>query len=108
MLGIQRYQEVIRRLWWVLISILLLGAGFLGYHLGEEVDPHTLVVRIVNAKNFESEQKAYESLIEQVGPEEAQELLYRSGLPFDGATHLLNHTVGIYLYRHEGLSGITT
>ncbi len=50
--------------------------------------------------------KLYRSLIGRVGPAKAQEALYRSGLPFDGGTHLLNHTVGDYLYETEGLEGI--
>ncbi len=48
----------------------------------------------------------YTQLIERVGPEGAQEALYTSGLPFDGQTHLLNHTVGDWLYKNEGLGGI--
>lgn len=50
--------------------------------------------------------KLYRDLIERVGPEEAQEELYRSGLPFTGQTHLLNHTIGDYLYEKYGTSGL--
>lgn len=48
----------------------------------------------------------YKKLIERVGPGEAQDDLYRSGLPFTGETHLLNHTVGDYLYKNFGDAGL--
>lgn len=51
--------------------------------------------------------KLYTALIERVGVEEAQEQLYRSGLPFTGETHLLNHTAGDYIYQKFGVEGIT-
>lgn len=40
----------------------------------------------------------YKQLIERVGPVQAQEELLHSGIPFDGEAHLLNHTVGDWLY----------
>ncbi len=49
----------------------------------------------------------YRELIERVGPVEAQELLLRSGLPFTGETHLINHTLGTYLYEKHGIEGIS-
>lgn len=48
----------------------------------------------------------YKRLIERVGPEIAQEQLQRSGLPFDGETHLLNHTVGDYIYDKYKTKGL--
>lgn len=48
----------------------------------------------------------YTKLIERVGPIEAQEQLLSSGLAFDGQTHLLNHTVGDYLFKKYGQSGL--
>ena len=46
------------------------------------------------------------SLLEKVGPIEAQEIMLRSGLPFTGQTHLLIHTVGDYVYRKFGPAGL--
>jgi hypothetical protein len=45
-------------------------------------------------------------LIERVGPLNAQDELAKSGLPFDGQTHLLNHTVGDWLYDRYGDQGL--
>lgn len=50
--------------------------------------------------------KIYRKLIERVGPEQAQIDLFQSGLPFTGQTHLLNHTVGDYLYEKYGPAGL--
>lgn len=50
--------------------------------------------------------KLYTDLIDRVGPEEAQEELYLSGLPFTGQTHLLNHVVGDILYVKYGPRGL--
>lgn len=49
----------------------------------------------------------YIELIKRVGPEQAQDELFRSGIPFTGQGHLLNHTVGDYLYEKYGPAGIT-
>ncbi|MEJ0021800.1 MAG: hypothetical protein WDN47_04475 [Candidatus Doudnabacteria bacterium] len=49
----------------------------------------------------------YKKLIERVGPSEAQDDLVNSGLPFTGQTHLLNHTVGDYLYEKFGVTGLS-
>jgi hypothetical protein len=51
--------------------------------------------------------KLYKQLIDRVGPVEAQDDLFRSGLPFDGQTHLLNHTIGDYLYTTKGPAGLS-
>ena len=48
----------------------------------------------------------YKKLIDRVGAVEAQEDLFKSGLPFTGETHLLNHTVGDYLYEKYGPAGL--
>lgn len=56
--------------------------------------------------SLDNQVKLYQKLIEQVGPIEAQEQLYKSGLPFDGQSHLLNHTVGDFLYEKYGPSGL--
>jgi hypothetical protein len=49
----------------------------------------------------------YLKLIKRIGPVNAQEALQRSGLPFNGNSHLINHTVGEYLYRTYGNKGLT-
>jgi len=48
----------------------------------------------------------YRRLIERAGPAQAQEELYRSGLPFTGETHLLNHASGEYLFEKFGAAGL--
>lgn len=62
---------------------------------------------IKNAKSLDEKVKLYKTLIEKAGPVEAQEQLQHSGLPFDGETHLLNHTVGDYLYDKYKTAGLS-
>lgn len=62
---------------------------------------------IVNALSLDQKVVVYRKLIERVGPEQAQEQLLHSGLPFDGETHLLNHTVGDFLYDKYKLQGLS-
>jgi len=50
--------------------------------------------------------ETYRKLMDRVGPVQAQEELYRSGLPFTGETHLLNHASGEYLYENFGPAGL--
>jgi hypothetical protein len=57
--------------------------------------------------NLADRVKSYRALIGRVGPVQAQEDLLHSGLPFDGETHLLNHTVGDYLYQTLGDKGLS-
>lgn len=64
------------------------------------------ITAIKQLKNSKPQSPLYRKLIERIGPEAAQEALYRSGLPFDGETHLLNHTVGDYLYEKDKEGGI--
>ncbi len=65
------------------------------------------IIKIKNSSDLAEQIKTYNELIKNVGPETAQELLYKSGLPFNGQTHLLNHTVGQYLYKEYGDAGLT-
>ncbi len=46
------------------------------------------------------------TLLAEVGPEKAQEIMFHSGLPFTGQTHLLIHTVGDYIYKQYGEEGL--
>ncbi len=64
------------------------------------------IQQIKAADNLDKQTKLYKELIERVGPEQAQEHLYNSGLPFTGQTHLLNHAVGDYLYEKYGNAGL--
>lgn len=64
------------------------------------------IAKIKKTKDPNKQAKLYEALIARVGPEKAQDQLYSSGLPFDGQTHLLNHTVGNFLYQKYGSSGL--
>ena len=56
--------------------------------------------------NLEKRVVLYQKLIERVGLTEAQEALFRSGLPFTGETHLLNHTSGNFAYKQYGNKGL--
>ncbi len=64
------------------------------------------IEQIRKTTDIKKQSDIYLKLIERVGPVEAQEELLHSGLPFSGNTHLLNHTVGVYLYKKFGPKGI--
>src|SRR5579864_7540808 len=57
------------------------------------------IAGIKNTRDIIKQVDLYKQLIERVGPIKAQDDLFTSGLPFDGETHLLNHTVGEWLYK---------
>lgn len=69
----------------------------------DQVDEIALIRK---SKDLKLQTTLYKHLIERTGPEKAQEALYKSGLPFDGQTHLLNHTVGDWLYQKYGTDGL--
>lgn len=64
------------------------------------------ILGIKQTASLDQQVVLYKKLIERVGAEQAQEELFRSGLSFDGQTHLLNHTVGDVLYERYGTSGL--
>jgi hypothetical protein len=66
-----------------------------------------LISQIKSTKQLDIQVKLYKDLIDVVGPDQAQEELRHSGLPFTGQTHLLNHTVGEFLYKNYGPSGLS-
>ncbi len=70
-------------------------------------EPAQEITQIKNTSNLLDQVKLYKQLIDRVGAAQAQEDLLRSGLPFTGQTHLLNHTVGEYLYKTKGVSGLS-
>jgi len=65
-----------------------------------------IIGQIKQASSLDKQAKLYREMIEKIGPEYAQEELYRSGLPFNGQTHLLNHVIGDYLYEKYGSAGL--
>ena len=64
------------------------------------------IEKIKASGNLNEQVQWYTDLIDRVGPIEAQELLYRSGLPFTGETHILNHVVGDKIYEKYGEQGL--
>lgn len=104
----------------VLVFSILLSLGLtIGYILTDKIKSlstntkqnifaeHDEITKIKELPNSIEKSKWYLKLIERVGPKQAQEDLEHSGLPHDGNTHLINHTVGDYLYRKYGPGGIT-
>ncbi|MEX0877885.1 MAG: hypothetical protein WDZ40_03445 [Candidatus Spechtbacterales bacterium] len=64
------------------------------------------IKKIKSTQSLDEQVMWYTRLIERVGPENAQEFLYYSGLPFDGQSHLLNHTSGESIYEKFGTRGL--
>jgi len=64
------------------------------------------ITEIKKLRLFSAGSDIYRKLIVRVGPQQAQEELYRSGLPFSGEAHLLNHASGEYLYENFGAAGL--
>ncbi len=99
----------------VILGLIILAIFFLFKFVSpEKVDPQKSAsvsvdyIEQIKATNDSDEKvKLYKKLIETVGAAEAQDALYKSGLPFDGQTHLLNHTVGDYLYDKFGTAGLS-
>ena len=94
-------------IWW-LAFVFIFGGGVLAFHFFSEKGAfqNNEIRRILDSSSLDEQVELYEALIKRVGPEAAQEELLRSGLPFTGQTHLLNHTVGDYLYDNFGASGL--
>lgn len=101
----------------ILVSLMIIIFGLLVYIFRDQLAFKQNAPAITETKaeeiekikvtpNLDAQVELYRKLINRVGPEQAQELLLKSGLPFDGQTHLLNHTVGDFLYdkyKTEGL-----
>ncbi len=99
---------------WQLGVILALIAVIIGLNMWVRLQPEQSgqgtsqeIQNILATNNKQERIKFYRLLLERVGPVEAQEQLFRSGLPFTGETHLLNHTAGDYIYEKHGVEGIT-
>ncbi|WP_156824752.1 hypothetical protein [Methylocystis rosea] len=54
-----------------------------------------------------AQQALIQKLVLRLGPETAQDEIYRSGLPFTGETHLVIHTVGSLIYEKFGSNGVS-
>jgi hypothetical protein len=94
---------------WLLIPLLaclFFEVSFIFFTKKKSVDAESLVSQIKTESSLKSQVKLYEKLIKKIGPEQAQDELYRSGLPFTGQTHLLNHVVGDFLYKKYGTDGL--
>lgn len=65
------------------------------------------VEKILSLKTTKEQSGELLKLLERVGPEKAQEELFRSGLPFTGETHLLIHGVGNFIYDEFGQDGLS-
>ena len=99
------------------LSIIFLVAIALGYtstHLfykNTAVKVKTLISSeiemIKKSQDIKIQQQLYIKLIKRVGPEKAQDEFQHSGIPYNGQMHLLNHTVGDYIYNKFGPKGIT-
>lgn len=61
---------------------------------------------LLSTDDFAKQQRLVGSLMNRVGLDEVQRLLYQSGLPFTGQTHLLFHTVGKLIYQRFGSEGM--
>lgn len=95
-----------------LISLVYLSLVFLLVKSGKKeptsnIAPGSEIKNILSLTDVNQQKPYYKALLERVGPVEAQELLMKSGLPFTGDGHLLNHYAGTFIYETEGLKGIT-
>jgi hypothetical protein len=114
----KRLQKIISQNKKFLLIIIILAAinGFLLKNIFiDDIDKKTKynedtvsqeILQITATRDPKMQAMLYKRLIERVGPLKAQEDLYHSGLPFDGETHLLNHTVGDWLYEKFGTEGL--
>ncbi len=94
----------------IIIACLLLAFKFGILSLGSKFKGNSSagaeIAGIKATQNLNEQVKLYKKLIARVGPDQAQEALFKSGLPFTGQTHLLNHTIGDYLYEKFGAAGL--
>jgi hypothetical protein len=65
------------------------------------------IEQIKATQDLKAQSEIYRRLLERVGPLQAQEELFRSGLPFTGQTHLLNHVAGDYIFEKYGKEGLS-
>lgn len=88
---------------------LILGLSFvmwLALNQGGQLVQANEVEEIKKTLDVKIQTEHLTRLLDRVGSAEAQELLYHSGLPFTGQTHLLVHVIGDYIYKKDGLAGL--
>lgn len=93
----------------VLIVIILLMSIFLvnvaqKVYLNDKNPPE--ITQILNHKWTAEQRPHLIKLLDRVGPVKTQEYLYASELPFTSENHLLAHTIGEYIYKKYGTSGL--
>lgn len=89
-------------------GLLALGLMLLGvFFLAARAPDRSEIEEIKALPDTAAQSRALTRLLERVGAVEAQEALYRAGLPFTGATHLLVHTVGNWVYEKYGPAGLS-
>src|SRR3989344_725492 len=88
-----------------IITLVIIGLAALALSAPTRESSET--EKIKNLKTTAEQEEVLKQLLERVGPVEAQEEMFRSGLPFTGQTHLLIHTVGNYIYDKYGPGGLS-
>lgn len=98
-----------------LVSVVIavfFGAGYVWYDFvisGNQkvpTDAGSEISLIRQTDDLGTQLSLYRKLISRTGPENAQQALAESGLPFTGQTHLLNHLAGEALYEQYGADGL--
>ncbi len=90
----------------ILLLVLFLTLFWTSNIQNESRQEQVEIKEIKATSDIKKQGELYKKLIDRVGAKKAQEDLFKSGLPFTGQTHLLNHTVGDYLYEKYGPKGL--
>ena len=91
---------------YLILALITIGLAFLIFQAPSVTDPASEITRIKALTDIGAQGTELQKLLERVGPVETQELMFRSGLPFTGQTHLLIHVVGDYIYDQYGVAGL--
>jgi hypothetical protein len=102
-------------LYLLIIFFLAIGAGsfFPSFNAPQKEEKTAVnsksveIEKILTEEDAAEQVKWYLKLLKRVGPEQAQDELQNSGVPFNGPMHLLNHTAGDYVWKTYGTTGIT-
>jgi hypothetical protein len=92
----------------LLVYFVVRGSFFATEHANAKDQPQYSpeIITIKQTQNEKERELAYRHLLDRVGAVEAQEELQKSGLPYDGNSHLLNHIAGFWIYEKYGNTGI--
>ena len=106
-INFKKYKTVIL----AIIVALACGFFFTTYKVASQSNSNSSsavpeIQKILSLKTTAEQSQELIKLMDRVGPVEAQNLMYKSGLPFTGETHLLIHTVGNYIFQKYGLDGL--